>query len=83
MIEKLLKPRPKTFYYGRVIDTAPEVKKVRVRLASGLTLWVDAGGLAPAIDDPLVIAGIEGDQARFVVQEVGGIIPQTGTVITV
>ena len=83
MIEKLLKPRSKTFYYGRVTDTAREVGKVRVALTSGLALWVDTGDLTLSVGDPLVVAGIGGDQARFVVQRVGGIIPQTGTIITV
>ncbi len=83
MIEKLLKPLPKTFHYGRVINTAPAERKVQVRLQSGLCLWVDAGGLSLAVGDPLVIAGVQGDRARFIVQAVGSLLPQAGTILAI
>lgn len=81
MLEKLLKPRPKVFAYGRVVALNAADHTVQVRLTSGLTLWADAGDPSPGMDTAVVIAGQPGDAARFVVQSAGGWLPADSTII--
>ena len=63
MIEQILKKRVRTFLYGEIDAVIAQEGKVRVKLGSEGTVWVNTS-LSLEVGDTVIMA--RGDSSRFV-----------------